>query len=184
MVHVGVGPHRHPLARPLVLGDGAGRLEGHGRRARPAEPAPDDPVRPGEVALDVAKGQGAAEYEVRAEVLVDERSAGPEGALHVAHHRERFPLDLDEVDRVLGDVAVHRRHRRDRLSGEADLLDGDGVLDDRLGAEGGDGPRQHRRLLARHHGQDAGERLRPARVDALDPRVGIGAPEDGRVEHS
>ena len=77
VVHVGVGPHRHPLARPLVLGDGAGRLEGHGRRARPAEPAPDDPVRPGEVALDVAKGQGAAEYEVRAEVLVDERSAGP-----------------------------------------------------------------------------------------------------------
>ncbi len=87
--------------------------------------------------VDLAEREGSLVGDVRLELLVDERRAVLPRFGRVEHDRQRLVLDLDQVARVLGDVAVLGDHGRDRLAVVAHLLDGDHVLDDRAGAEGG-----------------------------------------------
>ena len=101
----------------------------------------------------------------------------------VEHDGQRLVLDLDQVARVLGDVAVLGDHGRDRLAVVAHLLDRDHVLDDRAGAEGG----QRRRVLGHVGAGDdadhARQRLRLRGVDGDDARVRVRAAHDRRVRH-
>ncbi len=114
---------------------------------------------------------------------MDERRAVLLRLERVEHDRQRLVLDLDQVARVLGDVAVLGDHGRDRLAVVAHLLDGDHVLDDRAGAEGG----KRRRMLgdvgARDDADHAGQRLGLRRVDGDDARVRVRAAHDRRMRH-
>ena len=50
------------------------------------------------------------------------RRAGPERVLGVDHRWQRLVFDLDQVERVLGQVAVARDYHRHRLADEARLV--------------------------------------------------------------
>ena len=127
----------------VVVADGAVRVHRHAGRARPAQLRLHLPRRLRERLVDLAEGERARVGDVRAELLVHERRAVLPRLERVEHDRQRLVLDLDQVARVLGDVAVLGDHRRDRLAVVAHLLDRDHVLDDRAGAERG----QRRRAL-------------------------------------
>ena len=74
--------------------------------------------------------------DVRAEVLVHQRRAlGIAGLDRIDERLEQLVVDLDQRERVLGEVARLGDGDRHRLAGVADLLDRDRVLDDLLGAE-------------------------------------------------
>ena len=90
---------------------------------------------------------------------MDERRALLPRLERVEHDRQRLVLDLDQVARVLGDVAVLGDHRGDRLAVVAHLLDRDHVLHDRPGPERRQrrGPLGH--VLARDDRDHARQRL-------------------------
>ena len=84
----------------------------------------------------------------------------------VEHDRKLLVDDLDQLARVLGDVAVLGDHGRDGLAVVAHLLDRDHVLHDRAGAE----RRQRRRALGDVlAGDDA--RRRPGSASALEVSI-------------
>ena len=89
----------------------------------------------GEVALDVAVRERLLVDDVGAEVLVQQRRPGRGRRDRVHERLEQLVVDLDELERVLGQVARLGDGDRDRLAGVADLVDRDRVLDDLLGAE-------------------------------------------------
>ncbi len=136
-----------------------------------------------ERAVDLAEGERARVGDVRLQLLVDERRAVLLRLERVEHDRQRLVLDLDQVARVLGDVAVVGDHRRHCLTVVAHLLDGDHVLDDLPGAEG----RQRRRMPghvgACHDADHARQCLRLRRVDPEDARVRVRAAHDRGVRH-
>ena len=101
----------------------------------------------------------------------------------VEHDRQRLVLDLDQVASVLGDVAVFGDHGRDRLAVVAHLLDGDHVLDDRAGAEGGKRRRMLGHVGACDDADHSRQRLRLRRVDLRDARVRMRAAHDRGVRH-
>ena len=138
-----VGVDRHDAGARVVVADRAVRVHRHAGRARPAQLRLHLPRRLLEGAVDLAEGERARVGDVRLQLLVHERRAVLPRLERVEHDRQRLVLDLDQVARVLGDVAVLGDHGRDRLAVVAHLLDGDQVLDDRAGAEG----RQRRRAL-------------------------------------
>ncbi len=74
---------------------------------------------------------------------------------------------------------VHRRHRRDRIAGVAHFVDRDDGLIFIGGAEHAQAPL----VVARDHGENAGELLRRAGVDAGKARVGVGAAQNFPVGH-
>ena len=102
----------------------------------------------------------------------------------VEHDRQRLVLDLDQVARVLGDVAVLGDHGRDRLAVVAHLLDRDQVLDDRAGAERGERRRVLGDVGAGHDADDARQRLGLRGVDRDDARVRVRAADDRGVRHA
>ncbi len=115
----------------------------------------------------------------------DLRRIGLQRLLRVEHEGQLLVVDLDELERLLGDVPVDRRYRGDRLAHKAhrvvehvpemrgDILrgvvvlpssgDGAGSVDELMRLVGDDRP-------------DAGQRLRLRHVDAPDARVRMGAP--------
>ena len=91
--------------------------------------------------------------------------------------RQHLVLDLDQVERLLRDGQLVRRHGGHRLAGEDHPVDGEHRV------------RARRRLLLelgdvgrRQDGPHAGQRLGPARVDAEDAGVRVGAPQELGVQ--
>ena len=92
-------------------------------------------------------------------------------------------LDVDEVERVVGDVGRLGHHRRHLLALEPNLVGrqhGLGVARQRRH------PRQPvgRQHLPGHHGDHPGHGLRRRGVDVDDPGVGNRAAQQGQMEHS
>ena len=123
-------------------------------------------------------------------VLVELRRAIGDGLLHVDDRRQRLPIDLDGLERVVGLGLRVGDHRRDALTGPLDAVGGqdargaDVVLDARAAA----GRPGHRERVvgdvrADEHADDAGHRRRTAGVDRADVGVGVGAAEDGHMGH-
>ena len=118
---------------------------------------------------------------------MDARGPGRERGLQIRHHRQRLVLDLDERLRVLGDVAAVGDDEGHHLSDVADFVDGEGPLRAAVG-QGRVRDQQRRGLVqlaeigGREHEMDAGHAAGGRRVDPGDPRVGVRAPERGRVK--
>ena len=174
---------RHDAGAGVVVADGAVRVHRHARRAGPVELGSDGAVGVLECPVDLPEGERALVGGVGSERLVDERGALVPRGNRVEHDRELLVGHLDQLAGVLGDVPVLRDHRGHRFAVVANLLDRDHVLHDRAGAEGRQRRGVLRDVLARHHPHDAGERLGLRGVDGDDPRVGVRAPDDRRMEH-
>ena len=103
---------------------------------------------------------------------------GPQGLFRVEYEVERLVVDLDGLDRHLGRVAVHGRHRGDGIPDEPD-----GVVEEiarvLLVAALPDGVA----VLAGQHRVDTRHLARPPGIDAPDAGVGVGAAEHPGVGH-
>ena len=106
-------------------------------------------------------------------------ASSSERALRVDDDRQRLVLDVDQLERVPGRVAVVGDHERHLLALEADLVGGQHRL----------GVRRQRRhpgaaaglqIGAGEHGVDARVRQRRRGVDRDDPGVGERAAQDAR----
>ncbi len=115
-------------------------------------------------------------------VRADHGGAGLERALRRDDGFERVVVDLDQLQRVLGDVRVGGDHGRDLLT-----LEPHGVRDEhglRVARHRGH-PRQVvlRHQLAGHHGDDARQGRGGGGVDAVQRGVGVRTAQDRHVQH-
>ena len=95
-----------------------------------------------------------------------EHGAVEQRLLGVGHRRERLVLDLDQLDRALGDLGRERGDRGDDLALEAHDVAGKqrAVLDEAAVADVRD-------VVLREHGEDAGERRGPRLVSTRRRRA-------------
>ena len=100
----------------------------------------------------------------------DARRAGLHRLDRVDGDRQRLVLDLDQVERLVGDRQVVGRDGGHRLAGEDDAIDRQHGVGARLGAR-----LQLRDVGGGQHGAHARQRPRLAGVDALDAGVGVRA---------
>ena len=123
---------------------------------------------------------------VGAELRVEEGGAGAPRRVRIHHRRERLVGDGDALEGVLGGGAVHRGDGGDGLADEARAIDGEAVILDARGGgdEGADGAGQARRVRAREHRDHAGQGGGRARIDGDDAGVRVRAPEHGGVEQA
>ena len=186
-VLAGAGDHRVGLDIALMH-----RLGGEG--------ALDDDIGLGESGLEIAAREGHLLEDVRRRlgrrlhalgehVVVEHRRVRRHRLAHVDHVRQHLVVDLDQVQRLLGDGLRGRRHRGhgmavvERLPARHDVLRHVAVVDRHLA-------RRHPlvgnlgHLVAGDDGLHAGQRARLRRVDGADARVGVGAAEDAPHQHA
>ena len=173
------------------LGDRGARLHGVRYQALVEYPLLDHHVGAGEGLVGViAARHHPVERLVVGRVLVELRGAIAHCLLGVDDRRKRVVLDLDELQRILGCVAVLRNHHRHGVPLVPHRVVGDREMVDRLEVgvreqpRAWDGGERGVDVRARVHGHDAVHRRGGARVYARDLRVGVGAAEDGRVGHA
>ena len=144
-----------------------------------------------EGALDVAIGHGDEGGDVAREIAVGGRRAGRERVAAIAHRRQHLVVDRDRRGGILGEIAAVGDDHGDRLADIADLAAGERMLGAQR-RDGGIGDRHRQRLgcePARHvlrgeHRMDARHRVRGARIDRTDARVGMRAAHERGVEQA
>ncbi len=152
----------------------------------------DDEVRFREALLDVAHLRDHALGDVGrlvarlvealgAQVVVQDRRTRLHRVDGVDDVRQDLVIHLDQLERALRDRIAGRRDGGDRMAVEQRLLarhrgPGHVAGDPALGNLG--------EVVARHHRFHAGQRLGRRRVDRLDDRVRVRAPERPAVEHA
>ncbi|MEJ2211151.1 MAG: hypothetical protein P8129_19210 [Anaerolineae bacterium] len=112
--------------------------------------------------------------------LVDQGGVRLAGLLGAGSHRQGLVLDLDQVQRLAGDLGRVGGHHGHRVAQVADLVvaqHGPVVVDQAVS------------VAARHvgvgqHGAHAGQSLGLAGVDGQDAGVGIFGPQRGAVQHA
>ena len=119
---------------------------------------------------------------------MEQRRAVDHRVAHVEHRGQDFVLDLDQLDRVLGDVVVGRGDGGHGVALVEHLVRGDHVVQHpvELGRAlagvdhfvGGAGE-----IGVGDHGEHAVERFGLGRVDADDSRVRVRAAQDAAGEH-
>ena len=182
-VHVvrrlGAGPDRHPAVGLPVPHRGVLLHRQVGVPFIEEQVFPDQ-VRPGEPFLQVPELQVHQLVQVPAVgVVVELRGGLRHRLLHVPDRLERLVLHLDQLAGRQGRVLVHRRHRGDRVSDEADDLRAERVLV--LGHR--EDPERRRQVLPGDHRVHSGQRLRLRRIQSSDPGVRVRAPEHLREQH-
>ena len=171
-------PQRQPVAVPA--GDAAVQLERGVELALGAEAPLDDHIRRGEPGGHVTPLVGGRlPHPVAA--LVHLRRFGRESVALVGDEREDLVVDPDRRQGVPGLVRGLGGDRGHRLA----LVAADRI-EQRCRDPAAVAPRHVLRLGARagQHRDDAGQRLGRRGVDAPHPGVGVGAAQDGAVEHA
>jgi hypothetical protein len=146
-----------------------------------------DDGRVPEDTIDVALDVRPRVRLVGPELLVDQGRLVGQRLVHVHDRGERVVVDLHRLDRVLGDRARTRDDHRHavalvpRLVGHERVVQGVvQPLRDGPGHQERAGPVEVR---TREGSDDAVHRRRLGHIDALDPRVRVGAPHDRHPEH-
>ena len=128
---------------------------------------------------------------------MDDGGAGFERFFRIEHRRQRLEIELNQLRRVLGDIAVLRHDDRNRLADMADFVMGQQrllridelVLHQRRPFAGQRQLRvRHRRQLADkfwpgQHMENAGRRGGARHVDGLDTGVRVRAAHENRMQH-
>ena len=134
------------------------------RRAAPAWEAKalaDHEVGAGKRALDVAVVERA----------IGDARIGLDGGFRVEHWLERLVFDVDQLERVLGEVAVARDNDGDRLAHVARRLVGGREVRDRRSDSCRKRPRELRDVRSREHADDTPELECRRRIEPRDARV-------------
>lgn len=120
----------------VVLDQGSPRFERSGHVAPAVKPQREDVVGSREGAIDIAVHLLHVDDVVVVEFLVKDWRVCLQGLLSVGHNRERIPVDVDEIDGVLRNVARFGDDHGKGLANVADLVDGEAVLGDLLDQAG------------------------------------------------
>ena len=113
---------RQRIAARLVFGETGARLDRDRALAMHAEPAFDLDRHRGKCRVWIAAFELAADYDVCASLLVQQRRAGTHRLLRIDHNRQRFVVDGDELKRVLGVITAVGNDADDRLADIAHLV--------------------------------------------------------------
>ena len=108
---------------------------------------------------------------------------GLDRGLGVEHCVERLVLDLDQLDRVLGDVTVVSDHDGQRLAGVARHLMRGGPVRHAAVDSGREGTRHRRNVGAGQDSDHAGQLQRGAHVKRCDARVRDEGSENRRMAY-
>ena len=126
---------------------------------------------------------GVAELEgnrlVHVALAVDRFAVAQDRLLDRHHRRQRLKLNVDQVERFVGDPLVRRCDRGDRIADIADLLARERllVLADREDAE------LDWQVIPGEDGQHAGVRPSARRIHAQDARMRVRTAQDTPVDH-
>ena len=159
-------------------GDQAETLDGRDGAARIAHLDGEAMVGGGEGAFRVAVGEAPPVREIGAGGLVQQRRAFRYRRRRRDDGRQGLVLDLHQLQRILGPVAVLRQHDRDRLTDIAHLV-------------GRDRKMPHRRAQRRDKGPEAGGDV-PSGEQAhalrrgyeAEPRMGVGRAQDRGMQRA
>ena len=121
-------PHGQRLLQRVEHGHHAARLDGAAARALDEQVLLEHVRRLMESAFGIADDLLQTGGDVARHVVVHQRLAWLERDAKVDHRRERFPLDVDQADGVLGHVAIFGDDHGDRLADVAHLALRQGAL--------------------------------------------------------
>ena len=161
-------PDREFSQARIKAGDDAAGLHRLGRAPFGPEFLAQHEIGLGEGALDIAVAVGGAAGDVGIGVVVDERRAGLRRRHEIDRRSVRRIVHLDQVERVLGEVAAVRDHQRHRLAHEAHLAGCQRLVGARMDKAG--------ILVEERHGRIGGPQILVGddRVDAGERQSGIG----------
>ena len=130
---------------------------------------------------DVGRRIPGALDALAAQMVVQDRRARLHRLDRVDHMRQQLVLDLDQLERALGDGLAGRGHRGDRMAVIEDLLARHDVARQiaRRGAE-----RELRKIVPGDHRLHPRQGFRRRNVDRLQDRVRVRAPEDLGEQHA
>jgi hypothetical protein len=165
----------------IPLRDDPVRLDRRGAELREPEPLADDDLGFRERTVGLAVHEPAGIREVGAQRLVQDRRAVFERALGIHHGGQRLVVDLHQLGRVLGEVAIARDDDRDRFAHEPRLVGGGAVVMDGPGHADRERLRALRDIGARHDAHDAGRLERRRDVVPADASVRVRRAHDRDV---
>ncbi len=190
---VGVGhfrrtPQGQKTAPFIPLRDQAAVFQRHGRVALGGKFFFDDQVAAAEGRIDVADVDLKVGGDVVRRGVMELRRARLHGRARVGDGAEGFIVNVDQLQRILGDVAVLRDDHGDRIADVADFVRCQRCLLRALQAgydSGAHGNGFHSRHIGRgQDAEDAGQFQRRRRIDFDDARVGVGAAQNRGVRHA
>ena len=186
--HLRGRPHGQRSLAGVPVGDHAPAFERRRVAAAEVEALAEDVRGAGERRIDVARLEFDVREVVSAEVVVQHRRPRRERRFRIDDRRERLVVDLDQLGRVLGDVARARDDDRDRLADVAHAVDGQHAPDAGLRLRPGGDRRGERReieqILAGDDERDTLEGACSRGVDSDDPGMGIRAAVEGDMERA
>ena len=153
-----VRPGRERACRSVPVGDDTAGLDGIARPTRRPEPLGDDQGRAGKGALDVAVAEGA----------IRDHLAG----VRVGDGVERLQIELDQLERVLRDVAVTCDDNCEWLAGVTRDFVGRGQVGRCIGDADCERMRETSHVGAREHADHPRERECSRGVERVHARVG------------
>ena len=180
---LGRGPHGEFAVR-AVIGHGRAGLHAHVRLARTLEPVLSDIVRLLERLFRISPLDVARHVDIALHTLVDLGGLLLDRLHRIVHAGEYLILHFDQVQRLLCDLFGNRRHRGHRFPDVPNLLHREDLLVAQLAIPPPYPLLHPERVLTRHHSLDPGEFQRLGKVDVLDLRMGMRAPEDLAVQHA
>ena len=182
------GMQRQRVAPRLVFGKARPGLDGDRRLAMHAEAAADAHRRGGKRLVRLAAFELPVHQHVGAGFFMQERHSGTHGLLRVNDGGQRFVVDNEELERVLGEVAVFGDDTHDRLADIAHLAarqrqDRCGVI---MGHARGRDQRLDRagQILGGENSDDARGGARSGSVDRANARMRLVAPAEGDVQRA
>ena len=185
--HLRGRPERELSLGGAPSGDTTPPLERRRRLAIRAKRALDRHGRACQCRVHVAVLEAPGEQHVVGRALVHRRGARARGE-HVDRRRKWLGVDGHERRAVLGHVAIDGDHGCQRLAAIARRRPREGwLLGLDIARQRGARPQPVARedgIVARHDGDDAGQRRRSGSVDGADPGVSVNAADEGDVQHA
>ncbi len=178
--------HRQ-AAVDVALDDADTRLHIAGVRALRLVGPFEDMVRLLEAGLDIAELEYRILGDVPLAVFVQLRRTVLHGRFRIEDGFQFLVVDVDQLQRLFGDLGGRCRHGRNRLAGIPHRIAEDQHVLDHAGRHGWhevDGAELllwH--ILREQHSLDAGQCARPGRIDAEDSRMGIGTSQQPPMKH-
>ena len=176
-----IGPDRVAVGRRLELRDRAVGLHRSRGIAWEGPVQPDHAVGLRERGFRVAVAETAMVDDVGAHRLVQQRRVAVHGGIEVHHRGQRPVFDLDQLERILGDVAVLGGDQRHRLTRIAHLVDRHRVVVDRHADRARDGPGRGRNVDSGDDSMHTGVRDGIRNVYRNDVGMGVGRAQQSRV---
>ena len=140
--------------------------------------------RAGEGGLGIAITEPPFAREVAAQAGMQHRRLRRQRGQRIDHRRHDLVTNLDQVERVFGDVTIGGHDERDRLAHIAHAVGGDRpAVDRRLHADDeAAGQRLH--LVPGEHGRDTGQRRGARGVDRGDAGMGVRRAQDRGMQRA